>query len=301
MNKKSPKSKTGFTLVELLVVIAIIGLLIAILLPAVQMAREAARRTQCHNNLRQIGLALHMHNDTLGYLPKGWMANEPLGAPGWGWQTRILPFMEQNNLYNRIDFSLPIQASEMYDVRNTIIPIFICPSDKAEKLIKLREIVDHNFDKGAHDGKKHDPPDSYRELDVSKCNYSGVFGTFEIEDTPSMSNGTFFHNSRVKLADILDGLSNTMIVGERNLELGAVTWVGVFPDCQAPMSRHIGSCDHPPNHEDGHFEDFRSYHPYGVNFLFGDGSVHLITDNLALEVYHALSTISYGEVDHQIP
>src|SRR5437868_1890332 len=92
----------AFTLVELLVVIAIIGVLVALLLPAVQMAREAARMTQCKNNLRQIGIAIHNRHNSHGALPPGWTADQPEGTPGWGWASELLPQLEQGNLYQSI-------------------------------------------------------------------------------------------------------------------------------------------------------------------------------------------------------
>ena len=106
----------GFTLVELLVVIAIIAMLVTLLLPAVQAAREAARRSQCKNNLRQIGLALHMHHDTHQRLPAGWVSDVPVGEPGWGWASHILSFMEMNTLHEDIFFELAIEEPEISPV-----------------------------------------------------------------------------------------------------------------------------------------------------------------------------------------
>ena len=135
------KRKNGFTLVELLVVIAIIGILIALLLPAVQAAREAARRMNCTNNLKQIGLALHMHHDTNNCLPAGWTAYSamgsktavPKGVPGWSWATMSLPFMEQGVVYDEtLDINLAINAGDNPAGAKTIINTFRCPSDTDE-------------------------------------------------------------------------------------------------------------------------------------------------------------------------
>src|SRR5712672_3144627 len=125
------RSKRGFTLIELLVVIAIIAVLIALLLPAVQQAREAARRTQCKNNLKQLGLALHGYHDAFQVFPPGYVAGSPFKdgetdtSPGWGWPAMILPQFEQGALHDSINFSLPVQNPANANPIRTILPIFI--------------------------------------------------------------------------------------------------------------------------------------------------------------------------------
>ena len=129
MNTKF-RPRKGFTLIELLVVIAIIAILIALLLPAVQQAREAARRTQCKNNLKQIGLALHHYHDVQRQLPSGWVASGgPEGEPGWAWGAMVLPFTEQTNLHDLIDFGDHIDEPTNAVARTRYVPIFTCPSD----------------------------------------------------------------------------------------------------------------------------------------------------------------------------
>lgn len=123
----------GMTLVELLVVMALIGVLIALLLPAAQMAREAARRAQCGNNLKQIGLGLHAYLDTWGGLPPGYIsktdANRDDLGPGWAWSAMLLPMLEQQSVFQRINFHLPIEAAQNEALRTTVVPLFLCPSD----------------------------------------------------------------------------------------------------------------------------------------------------------------------------
>ena len=280
------RRKRGFTLVELLVVIAIIGILVALLLPAVQYARESARAASCWNNLRQIGLALHNFNDTHRHLPPGWVGSDPEGPPGWGWCSEILPQLEYGDLYNHIHRDLPIDDPLNKEVRETPMPILQCPSDTRKTLFLI------------HGGL----PSAYGNMDVgtplfdlSRSNYVGVFGTFEIEDAPDAGDGTFFFQSQLSLADIHDGLSNTLIVGERRSELGGSTWTGVINGANNAKARIVGIGDHTPNHKDHHFDDFTSRHPTGVHFLLGDGSVRRLNDTIHEDLYKALITRSGNE------
>ena len=121
--------RPAFTLVELLVVMAVIGILVALLLPAVQMARESARSTSCKNNLKQIGLALHNYHDLFGQLPAGWIADQPEGVLGWGWASATLPQMEQGPLNDQIRRDLPTEDAANAAVRVTVIKNHLCPSD----------------------------------------------------------------------------------------------------------------------------------------------------------------------------
>lgn len=284
------RRKSGFTLIELLVVIAIIGILIGLLLPAVQFARESARAASCWNNQKQLGVALHVFNDTHRHLPPGWTGSDP--DSGWGWCTEILPQLEQNDLLNRIRRDLPIEDPLNQQVRETPLPILLCPSDTVKSTFTiyggLGDVEFGNMDAGTP------------LFDLGRTNYIGVFGTEEIEDAPDAGDGTFFFNSRLSLADLHDGLSNTLIVGERTSRLGGSTWTGVIASANNGKARIVGIGDHTPNHKDHHFDDFTSKHPSGVHFLLGDGSVKRLNDSIHIDVYQALMTRS-GNEPAQIP
>ncbi len=216
--KSMNRIRRAFTLIELLVVIAIIAVLIALLLPAVQNAREAARRTQCKNNLKQIGLALHNYHDTYRMFPSGWIAVDDTGAPsahegtsGVGWATMILPYIEQANVYSQFNASLRLTDPANAAFLRNQIASYKCPSDPQPEYFSLAE-----EGSGAILAK------------LPIANYIGCFGTVELDgcenapgDLPVMADGTckgdgiFYHNSSVRIASITDGTTYTFMVGER--------------------------------------------------------------------------------------
>jgi prepilin-type N-terminal cleavage/methylation domain-containing protein/prepilin-type processing-associated H-X9-DG protein len=268
--------RSGFTLIELLVVIAIIAILIGLLVPAVQKVREAAARTECRNNLKQIGLALHMYHDSFKRFPSGYISQVSGGVdqgPGWGWAVQILGQLEQGNLKRQINFDLDIGHSANAAPRVQSLTIFRCPSDQfADPFI----------------------PEGGTAL-VAHSNYAAVFGSNEIEEDPGTGNGVFFRNSRVRLQDIIDGTSNSLMVGERSVNLAKATWTGALTGADEAPALCLGSADHPPNHPDAHPEDFWSRHVQGVNFLFGDGSVRNIGNSIPPAIFGALATRQGGE------
>ncbi len=287
-------NRKGFTLIELLVVIAIIGILVGMLLPAVQMVREAARRTQCSSNIRQIVMATMNYEGAHKRIPPGWIHNDPLDpydAPGWGWSYHILPQVEAGTMFDRINVQLPIRDPAHTDVISYVVPVFICSSESAPDQVNLAETP-------ADPHGPPPPPSSAPDLIVGRSSYSGVFGSNEIEDDPMNGNGLFFGNSRIRLRDITDGQSNTIMIGERRNDYGRISWVGAVGDIDEPFARIVGSADHVPNHRDGHFEDFRSFHRVGANFAFADGSTRLLSDTIDQNVYWALATRAGEEVFH---
>jgi prepilin-type processing-associated H-X9-DG protein len=132
-------------------------------------------------------------------------------------------------------------------------------------------------------------------FELARANYSGVFGTDAVESNPSVGNGTFFQNSRVRFADIVEGQSNTLMIGERSSRLDYATWVGAVPGAYRGMARIVGTARSVPNHVLNDFADFGSHHPFGANFAMGDGSVRLISDEIELTIYQALATRAGGE------
>lgn len=179
--------RKGFTLVELLVVIAIIGILVALLLPAVQAAREAARRMQCSNNLKQIGLALHNYHDVQRSLPLGRWGSASFPNKTYGTHSLLLPYIEQQNVYSIIDFTKPWDDAANLPACSTPIPTYLCPSDPQSQV-----------------------PPPYRGN-----NYHGNEGSLLQRAESTGANGTFYNNSSVRLADVTDGLSNTAAFSER--------------------------------------------------------------------------------------
>ena len=299
----------GFTLVEILVVIGIVAVLVALLLPAVQAAREAARRIQCQDNVRQIALALHNHHGSFGHFPPGWEVKQPSGDPGWGWSAMLPEFFEQQTLKTGSgpgagpggpgSGGKPISDSANQRFRETPISLLLCPSDPSEEVFMLQQGNSGGGSgggSGSGGGGSGSGSGGAPMFELARANYSGVFGNGTIESQPQLGNGTFFRNSRIRFADIVDGQSNTLLLGERSSRLDYATWVGAVPGANRGMARIVGTASGVPNDVLNDFADFGSYHPFGANFAMGDGAVRMISDEIDRTLYHALATRAGGEV-----
>ena len=308
-------SRNGFTLVELLVVIAIIGTLVGLLLPAVQSAREAARRTQSLSNLKQIGIALHLFHDSNRHFPAGFKSTTtgswaggsndavPESGPGWSFFAFILPFMEESALHGRIRFDLPITDPLNQAARETPVAVFVDPGDTSPRLIDVT-------DSGSPPANTSTPTVICQ---AAVCSYAGSLGTLMYEQQPF--TGVFHRNSRVRLSEISDGASKTIGVGERMSRHTRSSWVGVVPGqelvyaSESPQYRsaepswnwrpaitsvlvHVRSSAPSLQGSPGGFIG-----PYraGTQFLNMDGSCRLIGEETAPEVFRSLCTRAGGE------
>jgi prepilin-type N-terminal cleavage/methylation domain-containing protein/prepilin-type processing-associated H-X9-DG protein len=279
---------SGFTLIELLVVISIIGVLIALLLPAVQRAREAARRIQCVNNLKQIGLALHSYQDAHGCLPSGYTYALGYQWGGFGWATMILPGVEQKSLFNAANFDLPLWSDANTTVATTAINFYLCPSDETSQ---GRSLV----------------RDPYK---YAMASYVGSFGPGDLDVQPEDRRGLFSRNSCTKFAEVTDGLSQTLAVAERHngkfpKVIGSeghvfaeTVWVGAIMEDYKDAHGHttLFVTGHTPTSPSFDDQDAASRHDGGTNFAFLDGSVRFIKNSIDLKVYQSLSTRAGGEV-----
>ncbi len=292
--------RRAFTLVELLVVIAIIGILVALLLPAIQAVRESARKSSCRNNLHQIGLAMQNYESSFKKLPPGYKyAAGPQGnALGHSWTDMILPFMELQSMYDQINFKLPIYDPVNAAVREIHIDSLICPTDD----VSPTGFVEMGNDRFA-----------------MAC-YVANFGTPDLDAdqeqkldpaAPNRPWGPFYRNSKTKLKDITDGTSKTLMCGERQngpfRTKGAhgvhieyeTTWAGAVREITDPTDDHghmvLFQVGHTPNSALSDDRDVSASHSGEALFVMCDASVHSISENIDEKVYFALGTMNKDE------
>jgi prepilin-type processing-associated H-X9-DG protein len=315
-------------------VIAIIGILIGLLLPAVQKVREAAARTQCVNNLKQIGLALHSYHDANNSFPPGYIDGNPAGpstpdndvGPGWGWAAILLPYIEQQNLYNQINFKAGVTTGNNVALSQLPLKVYQCPSDPYQQVFPI------------YDSTFTTPIATVAHGNYVGCNgweecFNNAGGAAQGQGSDGLTgalgtggNGVFYRNSKTRIADITDGTSNTIIAGERSGNHSPSTWTAAVPGGRCPAwmanqpptpyspppgppydnadwgeafvlahgnATHLPSADFPIYDPD----TFYSMHTgQGANFLFGDGSVHFLTSSINGNTYQYLCTIAGGEV-----
>jgi prepilin-type N-terminal cleavage/methylation domain-containing protein/prepilin-type processing-associated H-X9-DG protein len=293
----------GFTLVELLVVIAIIGVLVALLLPAIQAARESARRTQCANHLKQIGIGMHGYLVDHQTFPPGYVSSvqpdHDDGGPGWAWGPALMPYIEETQLYDEVDVTLSLRDPKVATLITTSVPLFICPSDSMfEPVIDIPS------------------KSSTRPLcRMAAGNYVASAGTVRptCKVCRDYFDGVFGRNRAIRPEELLDGLSKTLAIGERASRWSrAVVW-GVSPNSKVLDNQRPGRFAAGPAYvlgttfhkgfnielasdqmehgtEDTYAESFGSLHPGGAHFLFCDGGVRFVYDDADPSIMNALST-----------
>ncbi len=308
---KALGKRSGFTLVELLVVIAIIGVLVGLLLPAVQAAREAARRIQCANNLKQLGLALHNYHDSLKTFPTGvqWPNGAIYAAPRTSFSVLLLPYLEQGNLHALYDFvpTLSWYFANSSRVTSQVVPTWRCPSDNAVQTVSLNT----------------GSPGGIRVFSVG--NYMGMAGRV-VNDMLTQKNFPFRANTGVKIGEMTDGTSNTVVLAEyvgslnsngdgSTADFRGIIWTDQEgrpfvwslnpPNSNLPDVMFPNQCQHMPRNNrpcttstDANRRTVasRSMHTGGVQVALGDGSVRFVSQTIDLPLWQGLATMSGGEV-----
>ncbi|MSQ95259.1 MAG: DUF1559 domain-containing protein [Gemmataceae bacterium] len=324
------RRRSAFTMIELLVVVAIIGTLLALMVPAAQRVREAANRAVCANNLKQMGLALHLYYDSYGHFPPSYIYAEPGGpppvnppkieggmrparsgffvsdrpigppilpnqGPGWGWGSLLLPYLEQRPLFSQIDFQTPVEGPGAASIRTTVLQVYICPSDNNTGIATLTGNIGQPI------------------ANAATNSYAACYGYLgNLDYVPHLGKGLMGRNTKYAARHVPDGLSNTIAIGERACWLAQTPWAGVLTDVAAVTAPGapvyatimVGSptqvmariSNRPllsPNSEP---YDFFSAHSNRVQFVFADASVHAISSSVSVPVLRALATRAGSEV-----
>jgi prepilin-type N-terminal cleavage/methylation domain-containing protein/prepilin-type processing-associated H-X9-DG protein len=292
MSKLSRLSRRAFTLIELLVVIAIIAVLIGLLLPAVQKVRAAAAKTQCTNNLKQMGIALHAYHDASGSLPPGGAGVATGSAPSQGanvgWLYFILPYMEQDNVYRQGSRYVNYDTSPNTTINPIAIPVHRCPMGVVNDSTYITGKATHYFGVMGPKGTNPQTGAAYNAV-----NPTATHGGFSLQ-------GVLGVNTQVRMGQISDGTSNTLMVGE-------ISWTNA--NCYRPWTRGwdgaasataknvVSGINVTPYNGSNNFNDvsFGSQHTGGANFLLGDGSVRFLMDSIDMNVYLSAASRDGGE------
>lgn len=311
--------RSAFTLIELLVVIAVIAVLIALLLPAVQKIRESANRAKCQNNLKQIGLAMHSYHSSYNKFPPGLSANY-----GWGWGACILPYMEQTNLYAKLDLTtfMDVNQASILALVRTVVPSYLCPSDvianPGQNPQSLSRVTCKPTDALSYPANSAcancpSPYTWYQDLSpyysIGVTNYLACAGNQERSCYGSTTdNGMFWENSQTRVADVTDGTTNSIMLMERS-SFGSNTagfyMAGNWAGTSSPRSTCNMHYVQPQvliwaqgTYSEINKNDTRnpsSLHPGGINVTMADGSVRFVSQNIALATYLAIASATGGE------
>jgi prepilin-type N-terminal cleavage/methylation domain-containing protein len=275
---------SGFTLVELLVVIAIIGVLVSLLLPAVQAAREAARRCSCQNNIAQLALAVHNYEFSVEHLPAGTInPTGPIRSEAEGqhvsWLVQILPYMEQNNAYMAFDQEAGAYAKRNADVRALRIPILFCPSFPGD--------------------------DKNRDSTAARTTYAGCHNDVEAP-IDADNHGVLILNKKLQFCDILDGSSQTLLLGEYRADEDELGWVsgtratlrntGSFDEAARRWQMRVEGAGEMTPANPLEVGGFSSAHPGGAQFALADGSCHFLSEDIDPETLHQLGHRADGKL-----
>jgi prepilin-type N-terminal cleavage/methylation domain-containing protein len=302
--------RQGFTLLELVVALAVIGILLALLLPAVQSARESARRVACRNKLKQLAVALHNYHDQHDTLPPGAVVKSFRHVPGvpaterfsqqFNWTVLVLPHIDQGPLHSQFRFDQDLQIHFRH-LTSRQIPAFLCPSDPMAGT-------------PLESPPPHAPPHDYRVGDWGGTNYLGVSGLNGMQKAdrvttcdeldasglnPRINCGVFYGNSRTRLTDITDGASQTLMLGERGLLKHWGAWGGAgvrfhcpwgIADVVLPGTSNFFGGLRPPREQEGDRLWWWSHHQGGTHFALADGSVRLVSYQINDRLLRALTT-----------
>lgn len=323
--KNMKRSQRGFTLIELLVVIAIIAILVSLLLPAVQQAREAARRTQCKNNLKQLGIALHNYHDVHGMFAMTYADGDrgvaPQAANSSTWLRGVLPFVEQQNLFSSIDetvgFEVDLAAPTANDLAaRSIISGFLCPSDASNNNGRLTNrpgldpataygVTNYKSVAGSNWGS-NGGPQVVSAVGRNRGFIQGFdFGNgfagrnfYSESNGPNIPAGVSGSPFTTRVRDITDGTSNTFAVGEVVAGKSDFTswyfWNHATATAGIPLNHYQNNVF--AGNDFANNYSFASQHTGGGQFTLGDGSVRFISENIDLGLYHSLATIQGGEI-----
>jgi prepilin-type processing-associated H-X9-DG protein len=287
--RNSGRVRAAFTILELIVTASIVGVLVALLLPALLSAREAARRLQCSSHLRELGLAAQQFHNSSRRLPAAW-SQTPDHTTGYGWALDVLPFLEETAISVKVARQVPITSAQNEGLGSHDLPMMRCPSDIAEPTFELFEEPSSSL--VTNSAKATSPVvDGGPLVRLPIANYVGVYGTLEADESIPAPNGdgSIVVNRRVRLSDLQRGTSHTYLIGERTAAMAPATWFGVSFLGEDAACRLVGSAITSPNCDACDECELASRHAGGANFAWADGHVSLIADEIDSAEYQRLS------------